>query len=311
MDDLIADPTKYFRAFAVWLSERTKDRCPWAAIHPASIPGYIGSARSAIEADSIALRVNQKALNRLYLGLEVRHTTLFGAPGPPTKQALTIAMLKHICSHRAWTDACASVATGQTHACSDADFNICMAIAASVIAYVTARRPSSVATPVIAAFNPNLRCTEGDVQADQTSIRIKYKPTKPDRAGTAWRGWSPKIPAVPGNIACPCLALAVRFAILPRSTDDRALFCSRKGPAISPLSSQMMKDLALDRALALANPGVTSVSARHGCASAMVSAGFTEAQIQQWGHWKSTSWMSYASISDEAASTIVLGGLYR
>jgi hypothetical protein len=311
MGDLELNPTLYFRAFAVWLNERSKETGPWHPLHPNSVPQYVGSARAAIENGGSPLDVNQKALKTLFRSLAIRNSAINGPPGPSSKQGLTIDMLRFIASHPAWKMVTDAVANGTKVTTSDADFNVCMAIAAAIIAYVTARRQSDVVTPVVAEFNPNLRCTTADVQASRDAIRLLYKPTKADKVGVAWRGWSPWIPAVPGDIACPHLAIAARFALLPRSNPEQALFCARTRGTVTPLSCAMLKALALDRALPMANPGVTSISPRHGAATALASSGFTEAQIQQWGHWRSTSWMSYASISDSAASRMVKAGLYR
>ena len=247
--------------------------------------------------------VDQDMLNRHLDALDRRELLERGMP-PLRKHPMELDMLSAICSSPAYTQLAAAVrAKKPPPDLDDTDFNSVMAAVATALAFATANRHCNIGTVVQSRFNHNTNATRADFVIEGASFKYRHKPTKPDKTGSAWRGWSPSCPAI-AHKACPVLALQIRDKLVPPGPPNQPLILSRTGACLRPMRTARIKELASDLALPMCPPGVTSVSTRQGHATSALQAGNSSEMISQFGKWTDPrSWRTYARVSNKAAKS--------
>ena len=305
--EFVQNPTDNVCAFAQWCADRAKSSA-YGPLKAASVEQYVGSLLSSMRIRHKPIAVDRVQLNFFMGALRRRETNLVGPPAV-RKMPLTADLLDVLCAEPAYRDIVLHVnKNAPMPVMSASAANQAVATAAACFAFATANRASSVAVGAAADFNPLVHATRSDLEVASFSVRYLHKPTKNDKDGHIWRGMSPVIPRVSSRACCPVLAIKVRDALFPQAMGkDSPLFpCFSARGLISPLSCKQYKKWGIDRLLRLCPPGITSLSARSGHATAAFEAGASPAMIQQFGKWKSDTWRVYTRVTDKAASAHVL-----
>ena len=305
--DFVRSPTDSVCAFAQWCADRPKSNS-FGPLRAASVEQYVGSLLSAMRIRHKPIAVDRAQLNFFMGALRRRETNLRGPPAV-RKLPLTADLLDVLCAEPAYRSVVLHVTKGAPMpALGAVEVNRTVATAAACFAFATANRASSVAVEAAADFNPLIHAARSDLVMGSFSVRYQHKPTKNDKNGHIWRGMSPVIPRVSSRLCCPVLAIRVRDALFPQAMAEGCpLFpCFSARGGVSPLSCKQYKRWGLDRLLRLCPPGITSLSARSGHATAAFEAGASPAMIQQFGKWKSDTWRVYTRVTDKAARAHVL-----
>ena len=305
--EFVQNPTDSVCAFAQWCTDRARSST-FGPLKAASVEQYVGSLLSALRIRHKPIVVDRAQLNFFMGALRRKETNLVGPPAV-RKMPLTADLLDVLCAEPTYRGIVLHITkNAPMPAMGPSEVNRAVATAAACFAFATANRASSVAVEVAADFNPLVHATRSDLEVGSFSVRYLHKPTKNDKNGRIWRGMSPVIPRVSSRLCCPVMAIRVRDALFPQAMGEGCpLFpCFSARGGASPLSCKQYKKWGVDRLLRLCPPGITSLSARSGHATAAFEAGASPAMIQQFGKWKSDTWKVYTRVTDKAARAHVL-----
>jgi len=296
-------PTDALVAFSTWLITRpalSGPRSTWAPCVPDSARQYIASA-------AVAMRwsYDEASIDGHITSAKRRHLMMHGPKPTPTKADMSAGILRAIVETTAlprvmeWTTS----RSGPPPCLGRREQDETMAAIGLVWCYAFGMRLSDLAPPRtnIKDFNPNVRMTADDVDAQGPSARFRTKVLKNDKFASKFRKWSAYISARRGNTLCPITAWeARRFLVAPRA--NQPLLPSASGDSLSTASLRALAK----RGVNLAPPEASSLSCRHGCASALVSAGVSAEIVSQYQRWSvSGSWATYASVGDLLANKLL------
>ena len=302
-------PTDSLIAFSTWLitrPPRSGPRGTWSKCTPQSARQYVASTAVAM-----GWKYDEEALEAHYTSARRRHLVLHGPAEAPTKADMSAGILRAIVRTTefprlaAWA---ANGAIGAPPALEPKQADEVMAAVGLIWCFCFGMRLSDLTPPTRKGFNPNTRMTAGDVCLEGAAIRFRTKVLKNDRFASKFRRWSAAVQPQQGlNILCPATAWAVRLATYPAGNDHQPLLPAHNG---DPVSAPSLRRLA-KRGVGLARAGATTLSCRHGCASALVNAGTSAEIVSQYQRWSTSgSWAAYASIDDGLAAqllTILIG----
>ena len=311
-----ASQTDALAFFAIWLNERpviTVDSGrKWSPLSAKSSQQYVGRARAAHKTapGTGAARfddVDDEALEVCFTALARREAQTGTRKRMPPKIPMTKEHAEFLAASAAYATVKAAILSGRpmprmTHQ----EHNEAMASAAAIVALAHGLRKSSTVCQKQGSFNHFVNASAGDVTLDSDGWRMNHKPTKADFAGDLFDGPGPWYPATPSSDACPHMALRVRAALAKGENASDPMFTTVDRFGLRrPMTTAQLKKLAFDRLLHLCPAGSTTISPRHGAASAIVNAGISEPILKIHGKWKSDAWKSYAHLSTESSTAVM------
>jgi hypothetical protein len=245
-----------------------------------------------------------------FAALYRREMELVGPRPPSGKADMTAEILREIAAStrfgelRAW----ASAPSADRPAVSGAELDDVMAVIGLIFAYAFGMRLSDLvpAVQMAARFNPNVSMTTSDVRCfaqpcGVPAIEWRPKVLKNDKYCQYFRRWSSRTCPTADELLCPASAWAVRLAFAPPAGDRTPLLPGTSGSH----SVASLRKMA-HRGLPLAPQGATSLSCRHGCATALLASGASSALMCQYQRWRASgSWQAYAAVTQTAANNLL------